>query len=82
MKKGRILYRNEELMEEMRALHSGRHLGCPNVFHSNGTPIKDFRGAWSSACTKAGLFEVLKDYIGNVVTDTKGKSVKVPTKIF
>jgi integrase len=79
---GRILYLNEELMEEMRALHNGRHLGCPNVFHRNETPIKDFRGAWSFACIKAGLFEVFKDDSGNVVTDSKGRPVKVPTKIF
>ena len=78
---GRILYLDEELMEEMRVLHSRRHLACPNVFHRNGSPIKDFRGAWGSACIKAGLFEILKDDIGNVVTDSKGRPVKVPTKI-
>ncbi len=83
---GRTLYLNEELMEEMRALQSKRHLGCPYVFHRNGQSIKDFRGAWDTACIKAGLCEVLKDEHGNpiVIKDKKGNEevVKVPTKIF
>lgn len=27
----------------------------PWVFHRNGVPIKDFRGAWKSACEAAGV---------------------------
>jgi hypothetical protein len=27
----------------------------PSVFHRNGKPIKDYRGAWSKACENAGL---------------------------
>jgi integrase len=27
----------------------------PWVFHRNGKPIRDFRGAWATACTTAGL---------------------------
>lgn len=27
---------------------------CPWVFHRNGTPIRDFRGAWKTACRLAG----------------------------
>jgi len=83
---GRNFYLNEELMEEMTALHKSRNLGCPYVFHRNGAPIRDFRGAWDTACIKAGLFEVLKDDQGRpiVVRDKKGheKTVKIPTKIF
>jgi integrase len=29
--------------------------GSPRVFHNDGEPIKDFRGAWSSACKSAGV---------------------------
>jgi integrase len=27
----------------------------PQLFHNNGEPIKDFRGAWNSACETAGI---------------------------
>ncbi len=79
---GRTLYLNEELQKEMQTLLSKRHLGCPYVFHRDGEAVKDFRGSWDSACIKVGLFEILKDDKGNVVTDTEGKPVKVPAKIF
>ncbi len=83
---GRTLYMEEELLEEMKNLHAKRHLGCPYVFHRNGQPIKDFRGAWKTACIKAGLCEVLKDEQGKpvVIKDKKGTEdvVKIPTKIF
>ncbi len=52
---GRTIYLNEELLREMGALHSKRHLGCPYVFHRNGAPIREFRGSWGSACNKAAL---------------------------
>ncbi|MBZ5668022.1 MAG: site-specific integrase, partial [Acidobacteriia bacterium] len=29
--------------------------GCSRVFHRNGTPIKEFRGAWKAACQLAGV---------------------------
>ena len=83
---GRTLYLNDELLEEMHKLQAKRHLGCPYVFHRKGKPIAGFRKAWVSACIKAGLYEVLKDDVGNpvVVKDRKGneKVVKVPTIIF
>jgi integrase len=28
---------------------------CPLVFHRNGRPIKDYRGAWEIACRRAGV---------------------------
>ena len=71
---GRILYLNEELLNEMHNLQSERRLGCPYVFHRDGQPIKDFRGSWDTACIKAGLFEVVRDDEGN--------ETKAPTKIF
>ena len=82
---GRTLYLDGELLKEMQALHSKRQLGCPFVFHRNGTPIRGFRKAWVSACIQVGLYEVLKDDEGRavVVKNKKGneKVVKVPTKI-
>jgi integrase len=53
--KGRTLYMNEELLMEIRKLHSKRQLGCPYVFHRNGIPIRGFQKAWATACIKAGL---------------------------
>jgi integrase len=82
---GRTLYLDGELLKEMQALHSKRQLGCPFVFHRNGTPIRTFRKAWVSACIQVGLYEVLKDDEGRpvVIKEKKGneKVVKVPTKI-
>jgi integrase len=93
---GRILYFNEELMKEMKTLHSNRRLGCPDVFHrevkqdAEGNliveQIQSFRKAWATACIKAGLCEVLKDEEGNPVV-VKGKKsggevVKIPNRIF
>jgi integrase len=51
----RTFYMDEELLKEMRTLHSKRRLGCPYVFHRNGEPIKDFRWTWNSRCRQAGL---------------------------
>jgi integrase len=72
--KGRTLYMNEEVLREIRKLHAKRQLGCPHLFHREGEQIKDFRGAWDSACIQAGLFRVVKD--------SEGNENKIPTKIF
>ena len=32
--------------------------GSPRVFHNDGEPIRDFRGAWNSACKSAGVPEL------------------------
>lgn len=84
--KGRTLYMNEELLNEMHNLQSERRLGCPYLFHREGIQIKGFRKAWDSACIKAGLWEPLRDDNRDVVVvrNKKGeeKIVKVPTKIF
>jgi integrase len=82
---GRTLYLNKELMDEMKALHRKRQLGCPYVFHRDGKPIKGFRKAWVSACIKAGFCEVLKDEEGNPVVIKSKKNgekvVNIPTRI-
>ena len=79
---GRTLYMNEDLWKEMQTLHSKRRVGCSFVFHRDGEPVRDFRGAWDSACIRAGLFDVLKDSEGKAIKSGKDKEVKVPIKIF
>jgi len=83
---GRTLYFNEELMEEMKALHGKRRLGCLYVFHRDGKPIKGFRKAWINACIKVGLCEPVRDEHGTpvVIKGKKGeeKVVRKPTRIF
>lgn len=54
-KNARTIYLNTELKSLLKAQMANRHLGCPYVFHRNGKRIKDFRGAWKTACQKAGL---------------------------
>jgi integrase len=82
----RMIYLNDELMKELKILHSNRRLGCPYVFHLDGRAIGEFRKSWKRACTEAGLCEVAKDEEGKaiVIKDRKGneKVVKIPTKIF
>ena len=71
---GRVIYLNDELMKELKALQKNRPLGCPYVFHHNGKPIRDFRGSWDAACIRAGLWRMDRDEEGN--------QRKVHTKIF
>ncbi len=82
----RTIYLNDELMKEMKVLHSNRRLGCLYVFHLNGQPIGEFRKSWKTACIDAGICEVLKNEEGKpvVIKDKKGneREVKIPTKIF
>jgi integrase len=71
---GRVIYLDDELMKELKALQKNRPLGCPYVFHHNGKPIRDFRGSWDAACIRAGLWRMERDEEGN--------QIKIPTKIF
>jgi integrase len=41
--------------EQTTAIERATRQILPSVFLRNGRPIKDFRGAWRSACRKAGL---------------------------
>jgi integrase len=45
------------------------------VFHRGGRPIRDFRGAWATACIAAGLYRV-------VGVNADGTEQKVPTRLF
>lgn len=82
----RTIYLDEEVMKEIKPLHTNRQLDCPFVFYRNGEQIQSFRKAWATACIKAGLFDVLKDNEGNpvIVRDEEGneETAKVPSRIF
>ena len=84
----RTIYLNEDLMKEIRTLHTNRRLGCPYVFHHNGKKIRRITRAWGTACIKAGLCEPLRDENGAPVVKRlkkgkiKEKVVMVPTKLF
>jgi integrase len=48
----------------------------PWVFHRQGEPIRNFRGAWAKACIAAGLFRVLPPKPGHEERE------KRPTRLF
>jgi integrase len=56
---GRMLPLTGEIADIITRAHSKRRLDCPYVFHRNGKPILDFRGAWAAACESAGLGKLL-----------------------
>jgi integrase len=56
---GRTLYLEPDLWQTMKDLHRKRAFGCSHVFHVDGERIKDFRKAWDTACTKAGISGML-----------------------
>jgi len=45
------------------------------VFHRASRPIRDFRGAWATACIEAGLYRVDG-------TNPDGSERRVPTRLF
>jgi len=82
----RVVYMGGELLETInfqRVLRDQKSPQCPWVFFGEaGDRIKDFRGAWDSACIKAGLCTSLADEEGNPVTNKKGEPVLVANKLF
>lgn len=40
---------------ETKRVEQQRGIVCPYVFHRQGEPIKDYRGAWQTACKAAGV---------------------------
>lgn len=58
-RESRVIYMEGELVETMRfqkALRDNKHPECQWVFFTEtGEPIKDFRGAWKTACKEAEL---------------------------
>ena len=58
-KDGRTLPLSGEVAEIIERAHTARRLDCAFVFHVDGWPIRDFRGAWTGAVAKAGLGKLL-----------------------
>ncbi len=52
------------------------------VFHRHGAPIRDFRGAWETACIAAGFARPKVDAAGRPVLNRKGQPIMRPTLIF
>ncbi len=61
------------LWEETRALAERKGKPIPWVFHRDGEPVRDFRGAWETACIAAGLCRVETE---------NGEERKIPTRLF
>jgi integrase len=82
----RVVFMGGELLEVIRfqrVLRDAKFPKCPFVFFGeDGDRVKDFRGAWDSACIKAGLCKALEDEDGNPVVNSKGELVLVPNKLF
>ena len=52
--KGRTYYMTDEVREDIGTALANRNPACPYLFQRDGEQIKDFRGAWESACIEGG----------------------------
>ncbi len=85
-KESRVIYLEGELLEVIhwqRATRDRSFPSCPWVFFGEtGERVKDFRGAWDSACIEAGLCGPLIDDQGQPVKDKNGEVVQFPNRLF
>jgi integrase len=60
-----------------KALRDQYHPHCPWVFfrHATGEPLRDFRGAWNSACRKCGLWDVERNRPTRILHDMRRTAV-------
>jgi integrase len=77
-KEARVLPLTGRLLELIEQRKTARRLSCPQVFHLNGRPVKEFRKSWRTACVATGLgkIEKLSDgkrtkYSGTIVHDLR-----------
>jgi integrase len=59
----------EQQREQTRAIERATSAVVPFVFHRSGRAIKDFRSAWRSACSRAGL-------VGHIPHDFRRTAVR------
>ena len=52
---GRTIYLDDQLLKLLRIQRFRTQKGCEYVFHNNGQQIKDFRGAWRTACKEIDI---------------------------
>ncbi len=82
-----------ELVDIMKRREQARLLETPDgnvrlaeyVFHRDGHPIVDYRGAWFRACKKAGftyLDEKKKERVSKLVYDCKRTGIRNLTRLF
>ena len=91
--KGRLIYRDGELLETIQAQWERRKVveipGQPStlyqfVFHHGGQPVRDFRKAWAKACKETGLgAKMLHDFRRTAVRNMvrAGTNERVAMKI-
>jgi integrase len=72
-KDGRVIILVGEIANIIARRRTERVESCPYVFHRDGNQIKDYSRAWKTACIRAGYFRL--------VTDAKGRTKKMPTKM-
>jgi integrase len=77
---GEIIARRREA--RAYTTRTGQTALAVHVFHRGGRPIRDFRGAWESACLAAGFARPKVDASGRPVLDRQGRPVMTPTLIF
>jgi integrase len=77
-KEARVLPLTGRLLDIIEQRKTARRLDCPQVFHLNGRPIKEFRKSWHTASVTAGVGRLekipnsnKKKYVGIIVHDLR-----------
>ena len=52
---GRVIYMDDGLLKMLKIQNLKRQKDCPYIFHNAGSQIKDFRGAWKTACNRVDI---------------------------
>lgn len=74
----------ERQFQRKLEIESKRHVNITTLFfHADGRPIKNFRGAWNTACEKSGIYRTFHDLRRTAVRNLirSGVSQKVAMEI-